>query len=213
MDEDQISQVGLEEEQDLIFLTVKQYKFFLTHGKEGRIARDVYLHLLFTYRLQKNRSVWASTSYIAEGLGIGLNAVRDAKAFLKKHKIIEYRQDVGEAGRFEKLYIFLIPDPEKFTTGSKTPPVDTAGIKTGAPVNRCSGKQTQILKLETEILDKKKKDVAPEKALEKQAPFRDDLLIACGSCLKKYNTKEAMRDGPSYQCPHCGFWQQVRRAV
>jgi len=143
--------VKFDANQDLVYITVAQYEFFMAHGKEGMLAMRVYLHLLYTYRRQNLRSVWATNSYIAKGTKLGLNSVQRAKTFLKNHRMIDYRVDLDEKTKVIKgWYIFLIPDPNK-THYHENMSVDTAtSIKPTTMISHTVDKSQQILLLEKE---------------------------------------------------------------
>ncbi len=101
-----ISDVTLNKNDDLIFLTVGMYKLFLSR-QGGRDARDLYLHLMFTARLQETNQVWANKTYLKEGLFLGDARLKRAKALLKKLGLIEYVKERGGRGRLSKVYIRL----------------------------------------------------------------------------------------------------------
>ena len=75
---------------NLIVLSASQYEFFISNGKEGIDAMTLYLHLLYTARLQKTNQIWANNSYLMKGLKWGEAKVKKAKSFLKKNDFIEY---------------------------------------------------------------------------------------------------------------------------
>jgi hypothetical protein len=58
-----VSDVILDKDSDLIFLTVGMYKLFLSRANGGD-ARDLYLHLMFTARMQETNQVWANKEYL-----------------------------------------------------------------------------------------------------------------------------------------------------
>jgi hypothetical protein len=100
-----VSDVILNKDDDLIFLTVGMYKLFLSKAG-GRDARDLYLHLMFTARMQETNQVWANKTYLKKGLSLGDTRLKRAKALLKKLGLIEYVQP-RKKGKVEKVYIRL----------------------------------------------------------------------------------------------------------
>lgn len=93
-------------EDDDIHMTVGLYDFFMANKASD--AMRVYLHLFRTSRRQDTRSVWANTTYISKGCGIGQGRVKAAKAWLADKGIIQYRQDPSKVGRGKsKVYIVL----------------------------------------------------------------------------------------------------------
>jgi hypothetical protein len=103
-------------------ITFGKYGLFLhlsnkdQNKKRGyNIAWDAYLiyqHLIYTGIMQKTNSVWANNTYIANGLNITSERVRQAKNLLKDMGLIEYQKDQkkekDEKGLFAKQYIKVI---------------------------------------------------------------------------------------------------------
>jgi hypothetical protein len=140
------SKVGIENEADIIFITVKKYKFFFAEKKSGGIdALLLYLHLMFTARVQETASVYAKDSYLRKGLGFGEKRLKRAKAFLHKANLIEYKQSRDSSGLFEEKYI-IVKISDKLPVGSSTTPA----------VNRTSGQEEQMLSKKPKCFPKKK---------------------------------------------------------
>ena len=83
------------------------YEFFLDHGKVGLEALLLYLHLQYTARRQKTNRVWARDAYLSGGLKFGKLKIKTLKAFLHKHRLIEYHQDHEFGGKYGEVYIKL----------------------------------------------------------------------------------------------------------
>ena len=93
---------------DLIFMSVGLYKFFMAHGKEGADAKVLYEHLMFTARMQGRRYAKANDFYLRNGLGWGVKKVKTAKAFLHKAKLIDYWQARNDkTGAFGDTFIII----------------------------------------------------------------------------------------------------------
>ncbi|ULQ59224.1 hypothetical protein K7I13_12075 [Brucepastera parasyntrophica] len=105
--ETEITKIRIDKNSDIIPITVGLYKFFMANGKEGRDAKDLYEHLIFTARLQETNQIKANNIYLANGLCWGENRVKKAKAFLATHGLIEYVQVKDSAGQFGYTVIRL----------------------------------------------------------------------------------------------------------
>jgi len=101
------NEIELECDDELIFVTVRMYKFFLAHGKDGLDAKQLFDHLLFTSRIQKSRKVMANLTYIKNGLGWGRDKTKKAKAFLCAAGLIEYTQSKNDTGQYGGQKIIL----------------------------------------------------------------------------------------------------------
>ena len=120
----EVSNICLDKDGDLLFLTVGMYKLFLSQ-QGGHDAFQLYMHLMFTARLQETNQVWARDTYLMKGLGIGTPRLKKAKALLKKLGLIEYVRNRKEDGTLDKVYIkmnFVTREP---TTGIIIHPVDS----------------------------------------------------------------------------------------
>lgn len=127
-----ISRVRTDINQELLFCSVGMYKLFLAHGEAGHDAKELYLHLLFTSRLQETRAVRAKNTYLAKGLGWGVVRVKRAKAWLKEHHIISYVRRRKSDGTLGETYILIdriadVPS-DVAADGPETEPVDDSQV-------------------------------------------------------------------------------------
>jgi len=97
----------LDGEDDFIIVSVRMYKFFMAHGKDGLDAKALYDHLVFASRVQGTKSIKANISYIKNGLGWGIVKIKKAKAFLKAAGLIEYSQNQDDSGQFQGQKILI----------------------------------------------------------------------------------------------------------
>ena len=101
-----IENISIEKDGDIIFCTVGMYKLFLAN--DALDAFLMYMHLMFTARLQETNQVWANQEYLQKGLGWGRDRVKKAKSMLSKLGLIEYVQhhhdDAGTDGRVAPRY-------------------------------------------------------------------------------------------------------------
>lgn len=133
---------------DIIFLTVGKYELFLSKGKVGMDAYLMYSHLMYTGRLQATNQVWATNSYIKNGLKWGEDKLRNAKNLLKELGLIEQIEqtpDKENKGKFNKPYIKIITNTPLSQSSTGTP--KTRERSEPIPVNR-----KQMLKGEREML-------------------------------------------------------------
>ncbi|MDC7234561.1 MAG: hypothetical protein PQJ58_15125 [Spirochaetales bacterium] len=101
------NQFELDCDNDFLIVSVKMYKFFMAHGKDGLEAKQLYDHLLFASRVQGSKAVKANVNYIKNGLGWGVAKVKKAKAFLSAAGLIQYSQNQGKDGQFGDHKIIL----------------------------------------------------------------------------------------------------------
>lgn len=78
-----------DKDDEIIFCTVRMYKLFLTQ-KNGIDAFQLYMHLMFSARLQKTNKVRATNIYLKRGLNWGEAKVKRAKSLLVKLGLIKY---------------------------------------------------------------------------------------------------------------------------
>ena len=144
---DDFQKIRIEKDDDLIAITVRQYKYFLKNGSDGINGYLLYSHLIFTARLQETNQVKASNTYICNGLSWGADKIRRVKSWLFKNGLIEYVRIRNPDGTLGEVYIkinFLLshlyrhndPGDEESTTGLVSHPV----------VEPTSGYKTQMLK-------------------------------------------------------------------
>lgn len=80
---------------------------FLAHKRIGHEALGLYLHLMFTARLQETNQVKANSEYLCRGLRIGKVKLRTLKALLHKLGLIEYVQRRNTNGQITEQYTKL----------------------------------------------------------------------------------------------------------
>ena len=114
-----ISAIRLDKDQDIIPLTVGLYRLFMASGPAGREAMDLYIHLIFTARLQETQQIRANNVYLARGLSWGIAKVKAAKAWLAEAGLIEYIRTRGPDGLLGEVYIRLRFLPRASTTASR----------------------------------------------------------------------------------------------
>jgi hypothetical protein len=139
--------IRIDKDNDLIAITVKAYKFFISNGPEGNDALKLYLHLIFTARMQETNQVAARDVYICRGLSWGKDKTKRVKSWLAKNGLIEYIRIRNTDGTLDQVYIkinFLLshfyksekPETNDLTTGVDSHPV-------AEPAYGC---ETQMLK-------------------------------------------------------------------
>ena len=102
-----VQEVQIGPGQDLMWTTVSEYEFFMTHDQLGMDALAVRQHLIYTARRQHNNRVRATTTYIVTGTRLSEKRVKAAKAFLLTHEFIKYHQAEPSKGApyMGKMYI------------------------------------------------------------------------------------------------------------
>lgn len=132
---------------DLIAITVQQYKFFLKHGSVGRNGFNLYMHLVFTARLQETNQVKANDSYICNGLQWGKEKTKRVKAWLVRNRLISYVWIRNPDGTLAENYIkinFLLSHLYKPDDSAKDEL--TIGMESLPTVEQAYGCETQMLK-------------------------------------------------------------------
>jgi len=186
---------------DLLHCSVKLYKFFLAN--DAMDAFRVYLHLMFTSRLQGTNQVWATPDYLKKGCALGEAKIKKAKRFLREHGLIDYvrTRPSKESPHLGKVYIKLNFDckepklklvkPKDRIRHVSEKEESTGSISTRVEINTsCSG--GQILKeKKRNALRKKRKEEEPfffgylkrnkatldlKAKLEKQKQYRRDYI-------------------------------------
>lgn len=140
-------------------LTVGMYRAFVAKGRAGMQALMVYLHLLFTYRLQRTDHVYATNDYIQRGLGMGERIIKNAKGLLRKMGLIETIRRRDDKGRIAKTYLKLnlLPNPGANTIGAGIVPLDTIGA-VFHPVDL----DRKCLKKKKKMLEEENRDVGAD---------------------------------------------------
>lgn len=127
MNKEQLNQIGIEEEGDIIFITVAKYKLFMSYGKIGMDAYVLYSHYMFTARIQHTNTVHANNFYCREGLGWTKARMQKAKNLLNELELIKTIQRRDKSGKITGVYIEIKTKTTPFevkATDSKTNPVD-----------------------------------------------------------------------------------------
>ena len=172
---------------DVIVLSVRMYKFFMAHGTEGREAKELYQHLIFTSRMQYgNTNIRATANYLKIGLIWGEKKLKRAKAFLSNAGLIEYLHIKDEqSGLFishsinvkrmwdedslsawlDRKSLRIQTKKDKNSTGANTAPVDNStepppqGQFTTQWIDHPSGERTQTNKdIEKETYKREKEE-------------------------------------------------------
>ena len=97
---------AVDENQDYLPpITMGMYRVFMAKGRAGMHALTVYMHLLFTYRLQKTDHVYATNNYLQRGLCMGIHMVEHAKSLLREMGHIEtIKRKDSTTGKIIKTY-------------------------------------------------------------------------------------------------------------
>ncbi len=131
---------------DVLFCTVKTYKLFLAHGRLGMEALALYMHLIFTARLQGMNRIKATDKYLMKGLQIGERKLRSLKAFLKTLGLIDYIQDRGD-GRIKGFHIHVNFPSQENSGEANSAPVEQKSCSTGANTARAEIAPHKFLRL------------------------------------------------------------------
>ena len=133
-----IDNVRIEQNEDLLFLTIGKYKLFIKYQKEGGLdAMNLFLHYMFTARLQHTNAIKANDQYVRNALGIGIVKLKKSKALLKKLELIQYKQERNADVTMKEQYILL-----KVSGSTNFVPVVQ---ETAPPVSRPTGVEKQML--------------------------------------------------------------------
>jgi hypothetical protein len=124
------AKVSIDPKADLVWLTVGMYDFFMAHGKLGMDAMRVFLHLIYTARLQHNNRVRATTKYIVNGTHMGQARVKAAKKFLKGGEYISYHRAMPQKGAPYMGQVFIRIRFAPLSTGSKPNLLSTGTVST-----------------------------------------------------------------------------------
>ena len=191
-----ISKISVEEDHELLYLTVGLYKLFLTYGKLGDTALNVFLHLFFTARIQHTNQVRATNKYIQNGKKIGEASVIRAKKLLVDLGLIEYIRTKDEKNKYEKVYIKLKPilPQEKLNEmlNENSTPINSTVVD-----GHCSGKKgTKCLNVKSKCLNVKieKCDLQEQVTCEKQVSHKESL-----SNKIEHNKNEYIKKQLSYE--------------
>lgn len=154
---EKLKNITTEIDGDILFVTVAKYKLFLSYGKIGMDALIIYLHLMFTARIQKTNQVWAKNVYLRECIEWGEKRLKKAKKLLVDLGLIEYIQNKKEDGTFGEFYIKVKTRTTPFEIKSIDNPdvssTATGGSFTALPENRTHGDDQQMLKRTSKCLN------------------------------------------------------------
>lgn len=160
--------VELSEDLSPLLLSMGQYRLFMQAGSKGAAAMQVYLHLMFTARLQQTNQVKANAKYIEAGTALGRDKVKAAKSWLHSKGMIEYVQRPGSDGKYGEQYIKLryMPSSEANkqleTDGLESSPPDTQEDANRWTRNPSDGESaTNALSKQSEMLEVSKLASAP----------------------------------------------------
>jgi hypothetical protein len=136
--------IGIEQEGDILFVTVGKFKLFLKHGKTGQDAYFLYSHLMFTARLQKTNTVKAVNQYLRNATGWTKERLSKAKKLLNDFGLIKTITRTDQSGRIIGWYIEV--------------KVSTTVRETSCLENQDTGNLPQMLKPEKKCLNNKEKE-------------------------------------------------------
>jgi hypothetical protein len=139
MNKENLNNIGVELDGEIIFVTVAKYKLFMHYGKVGMDALILYMHYMFTARLQYTNSVKANSIYCRSGLGWTKTRFQKAKNLLMELELISNivrKDDKGKiVGSFIAVKTTTTPFEFKEIPASTDP-------KTHPPANPPAGKMT-----------------------------------------------------------------------
>ena len=95
---------NIELEEDILWMTTGKYKLLL-QDDNGSDALVLYMHLMFTARLQQTNSVKANNWYLQKGLKWGKTRLQKAKKTLFDMGLIQEITRKDNAGKFTGKYI------------------------------------------------------------------------------------------------------------
>ena len=102
-----VSKIHIEQDDEIIWCFLGNYKFFLNNGKSGFDAYLLYSHLQFTARLQHTNSIKANNAYLCRGLRWNVKRLKKAKSFLRSFGFISYKQLRVDGNRFGETFIVV----------------------------------------------------------------------------------------------------------
>jgi hypothetical protein len=92
-------------DEDILWITMRKYALFMSYGKIGIDAMALYMHYLFTSKLQKTGSIKALDTYCREGLDWGRDRMLKAKQLLADLNIAVTVIRRDEKGRILGSYV------------------------------------------------------------------------------------------------------------
>ena len=116
--------VFFEDGEDIIFITLNKYKFFMANGKIGRDAKDLYEHYMFTGKIQKTNTVHAVNKFCGSGMNMSKERIVKAKKFLVDSGLIEIITKRDESGKITGHYVKVMCSINPSSRGRKNQTVD-----------------------------------------------------------------------------------------
>mgnify|MGYP000850623855 FL=1 len=124
MTNDNYDNVFFEDGEDIIFITLNKYKFFMANGKLGRDAKDLYEHYMFTGKIQKTNTVHAVNNFCGSGLTMSKERIVEAKKFLIDSGLIEIVTKRDDLGKITGHYVKVMCSTNPIARGWKNQTVD-----------------------------------------------------------------------------------------
>lgn len=126
----------LQPDGDIVFVTVSKYRMFWKHGAAGLDALHLYLHLIFTCRLQHTNIIKANNIYLQKGLYWGKERTLKAKSLLYDFDLIKQIERKNNKGQFEGTYIVVKTttcafELEELSLNELSGGLETGGLETG----------------------------------------------------------------------------------
>lgn len=181
VDEINYDEIGIDVEHDILFLTVSKYKLFLSHGKNGMDALTLYLHLMFTARLQKTNCVKANNIYIRQGLNWTKERLRKAKNLLFDFDLVsQIQRKDKKTGKFTGFYL-------EIKTKTSFLELKTSDLKTSHVENQTGGFLTSNALTNKQMLKQKNKDGASH--TDNKKTYTDDVIKTTEYFIKKMMEK------------------------
>lgn len=96
---------GMFLDNDIIFMSMRKYEFFMSNGSLGRDAKSLYEHYMYTARRQKTNSVKANNVYCINGLDMSKERLQKAKRFLIDSGLVNPIVRRDESGKITGHYV------------------------------------------------------------------------------------------------------------
>jgi len=159
---------------DIVFVTVSKYRMFYAHGEAGMDALHLYLHLIFTCRLQFTNTVKAHNIYLQKGLHWGKERTLKAKNLLFEFDLIKQIERKNSKGQFEGTYIIVKTTTSPFELKEYTLAEVSGGLETGGLETADRQEETNALTNNINALTNK--EIPLESKEEKTLIRRSDLF-------------------------------------
>lgn len=166
---------------DIVFVTVSKYRMFYAHGEAGMDALHLYLHLIFTCRLQFTNTVKAHNIYLQKGLHWGKERTLKAKNLLFEFDLIKQIERKNSKGQFEGTYIIVKTTTSPFELKEYTLAEVSGGLETG-------GLETAVRQEETNALTNNINALTNKQMLRKKnMSFKEPSLEDIKALVKERN--------------------------